>query len=100
MDEKMINWLIQGIIGGLAALAVYFAKQTHQRIENDIKDRKEEIRALKAEVKEETAELRREIDDMRNAMPFTYVLREDFIRLMASFEHKLDMVLYKRKNEM
>jgi cell division protein FtsB len=104
LEEKIITWLVQGIIGALAGAAVYFAKITHSQIRQDINDRKKELSELKAELKVEnavlktelkadTASLRREIDDMRNKMPFTYVLRDDYIRMMASFEHKLDRAL-------
>jgi hypothetical protein len=100
VDKEIVSWIVQGAIVCLAGLAVYFAQRTHNRMEKDIEDRKKEIGELKAEMKAETACLRRELDDMRNKMPFTYVLREDFIRLMASFEHKLDVVLARRsKND-
>ena len=96
MDKEFISWIIQGIIMGLAGMTAYFARSTHARMEKDIEERKKEIRELKADTRAEIGALRKEIDDMRCKMPFTYVLREDFLRLMASFEHKLDIALSRR----
>lgn len=69
------------ILTCLIGVIAYFLKQLHKQITDNNNERKQEI-----------DELRNDFDDLKERMPFTYVLREDYIRSMAAFGNKLDKI--------
>lgn len=78
MEWKEVFPLVITIMIGIIA---YFLKQLHKQISDNNDERKREIE-----------ELRNDFDEMKEKMPFTYVLREDYIRSMAAFGNKLDKI--------
>lgn len=77
----MNNWVFWGaqivatiIIGILA----FFLKRTFKNIDD---------------IKKEQEEYEKEFNNFKTNMPFVYTLREDFIRVVAGFDNKLDKIL-------
>jgi uncharacterized membrane-anchored protein YhcB (DUF1043 family) len=75
------NWVFWGaqivatiIIGILA----FFLKRTFKNIDD---------------IKKEQEEYEKEFNNFKTNMPFVYTLREDFIRVVAGFDNKLDKIL-------
>lgn len=46
-----------------------------------------------AERREEVKELQAKFDGLLEAMPRTYVMRDDYIRVISGFDKKLDLVI-------
>ncbi|MED1851848.1 hypothetical protein P4V33_09300 [Brevibacillus borstelensis] len=69
------------IITVMIGIVAYFLRRLDRQIMDNDRDRKREI-----------DELRNDFDEMKEKMPFTYVLREDYIRSMAAFGNKLDKI--------
>jgi septal ring factor EnvC (AmiA/AmiB activator) len=55
-----------------------------------LKDLRRAVREEQASLAEELSRLRREAARLEAALPEKYVLRDDFVRTVVGFEHRLD----------
>lgn len=75
------NTILTIAVPTMMGIIAYFLK----RLDNQISRSNDQV-------KQEIDGLRDDFEKFKDKMPFTYVLREDYIRSMAAFGHKLDKI--------
>lgn len=87
------NWIIQtATLLAIGAIG-YFLKSTMTEVKDSIKQNNNKIEALEQKFEKKYDDLKDELNCLKSDMPFVYVLREDFIRVMNNVDKKLDRLL-------
>lgn len=87
-----MSWILQTITMLGIGIIAFFIKRTLDKLEKTSENLGKKIDAMKEKYDQEVDELRKEISDLKNDLPFLYVLREDFLRVMNNVEGKLDKI--------
>ena len=75
------------------ALMVPFALWVLRDMKRQIADRRDETRQLRDELNERDKEHRTAVEKLHEMLPRQYVLRDDYVRTMASMDNKLDLLI-------
>lgn len=94
------TWLLSAIFSLVVGILGYFIKKT---LDNFSKGQEAQREEFKAELKHQREDFREALDtqgrrldsveETLRRMPFTYTLKEDFIRSMSSVDRKLDQII-------
>ncbi|MDO4720461.1 MAG: hypothetical protein Q4A78_07340 [Peptostreptococcaceae bacterium] len=87
-----MSWILQTITMLGIGIIGFFIKRTLDKLEKTSEHLGKKIDELNEKYDQEVDKLRREISDLKNDLPFLYVLREDFLRVMNNVEGKLDKI--------
>ncbi len=87
-----INWILQTITMIILGLLGFFIKRTLDKLEKSSEDLSLKLSEVNQKYDKEVDKLRCELNDLKNDLPFIYVLREDFLRVMNNVEEKLDKI--------
>ncbi len=80
--EDYIFWAVTGGIGLLGSVVTYLLKREIDKSDKRIAQNEERTREVESKLNKTIADL-----------PFAYTLREDFIRVTASHDRKLDQII-------
>ena len=80
--DSWVSWIIQGLTMTGVGIIGYFLKRTLAQLEERITKQEQRI-----------DQLEKEMQAFINQLPFTYTLRDDFLRTVANFDKKLDKIL-------
>lgn len=78
------GWVVQTIYAVYAValgLIAYLLRDLKKSFEDKVKKNSSDIESLQ-----------RDLSDLKSDLPFVYVMREDFVRAMATVEVKLDKI--------
>lgn len=76
-----LQGIIMSILAGAIGCICYFLKELKDSIKDKIKDNYREIQKTQAD-----------LQNMKNALPHTYVFRDDFLRAISNLDTKVDRV--------
>ena len=80
--EDYIFWAVTGGIGLLGSVVTYLLKREIDKSDKRIAQNEERTREVESKLNKTIADL-----------PFAYTLREDFIRVTANHDRKLDQII-------
>ena len=80
--EDYIFWAVTGGIGLLGSIVTYLLKREIDKSDRRIAQNEERTREVESKLNKTIADL-----------PFAYTLREDFIRVTANHDRKLDQII-------
>lgn len=83
--EEYIFWAVTGGIGLLGSVVAYLLKREIDKGDRRIAQNEERTREVESKLNKTIADL-----------PFAYTLREDFIRVTANHDRKLDQITRSR----
>ena len=87
MDTRYV-WIFQLVITVVTGIIAYFLKETKKNSDEKLCENKSAIHDTKVNLEE----FKKEFQDFKSELPMVYVLRDDFIRAMATVEKKLDKI--------
>lgn len=76
-----VSVVLIALLSAMLGIIAYFIKDIRASVNNQLTENKKEIQ----DVKDDLA-------DFKATLPHTYVMREDFIRAVASLDHKVDTI--------
>lgn len=80
--EDYIFWAVTGGVGLLGSIVAYLLKRSIDKSDKRIQENEERMREVEDKLNRTIADL-----------PFAYTLREDFIRVTANHDRKLDQII-------
>lgn len=84
------EWIIQVVAYGVIC---FLLKRELSQMDQRHKSLTDQIKAVEREAKAANREVEEKLERFIAELPFKYTLRDDFIRTVASMEHKLDKIL-------
>lgn len=98
---NIVTPILLFVVGGVLAVIAYFLKNLHEEIKTKFSEIDETINEVKTsfsgavtkldeKYSHEISRLERDLLEHKAQLPRLYVLKDDYIRTISVFEHKLD----------
>lgn len=87
--QDIAFWGIQTVVSLMIGIIGYFIKDLRKTMRTEL----ERMNSEGKETKKELEQLKRDFNDYKEAVPYKFVLHEEFNRVVGNFDRKLDEIM-------